>query len=69
MKYCCKEFEEGVKRHKESYPNIRIVKFVSESFTNPSGVFRLAKDVDFYHDNVKKSRTGFMSLPATPLLA
>ncbi len=54
MKYCCQIFEESLKRQKESYPNIRVVKFVSEFLVDHKGVFKLGNDAFFKHDNIKK---------------
>jgi len=45
MKYCCLKFEESLRRDRRSYPNIRIVKFVSECFVNPKRGLLLGKDV------------------------
>jgi hypothetical protein len=39
MDYCCATFEVASNQPKESSPNIRIVKFVSERVINPPSVF------------------------------
>lgn len=52
MKYCCIKFEEASRRDKQSSPNIRIVKFLSE----PKSTFKLSKDIEIHiEDEPKRS--------------
>jgi hypothetical protein len=54
-KYCCEKFEESHRRNRQSSPNIRIVKFVSEELIDRSPVSRLAKGIEFYYEDTRNS--------------
>ena len=53
MKFCCIKFEEALKRDKQSSPNIRVVKFVSNAHAKSTAEFRLSKEITLTLHNLK----------------